>query len=266
MSRSLVGSSSSSTLGSASSSFSSWKRRRSPPERSPMRAVSLSPVNPNRSSIELADTSCPVAVRVTRRMSSMRRQHPRVGVLGRDLLGQVGQRDGASVLDPAGVGLQGPGHQLQHRALAGAVDADDPDPVAGSEPPGGVLREAASHRASGRRARGRRRPCRAAGWRSAAARSGRAAAARPRSGRSRPRSGTSAWTCARAHRGAARPAPCGAGSAVSTPRPTPGDAARPGRARTRRTHLVGVDHARALAPGAPPRSARTRRRGTSGRG
>ena len=33
-----------------------------------MRAVSLSPVKPNRSSIELADTSWPVAVRVTRRI------------------------------------------------------------------------------------------------------------------------------------------------------------------------------------------------------
>ena len=69
MSRSLVGSSSSSTLGSVSSSRSSWKRRRSPPDRSPSRAVSLSPVKPNRSSIEVAVIS-PSAVFVTRRMPS----------------------------------------------------------------------------------------------------------------------------------------------------------------------------------------------------
>ena len=69
MSRSLVGSSSSSTLGSVSSSRSSWKRRRSPPERSPIRAVSRSPVNPKRSSIEVAVIS-PSAVLVTRRIDS----------------------------------------------------------------------------------------------------------------------------------------------------------------------------------------------------
>ena len=70
MSRSLVGSSSSSTLGSPSSSRSSWKRRRSPPERSPMRAVSLSPVKPNRSSREVA-LSSPPAVRTTRAWDSI---------------------------------------------------------------------------------------------------------------------------------------------------------------------------------------------------
>ncbi|MGI8522851.1 MAG: ATP-binding cassette domain-containing protein [Nocardioides sp.] len=65
MSRSLVGSSRSRTLGSLSNSRRSWKRRRSPPERSPIREVSQSPVKPNRSSIELAVIS-PSVVRVTR--------------------------------------------------------------------------------------------------------------------------------------------------------------------------------------------------------
>ena len=70
MSRSLVGSSSSSTLGSVSSSLRSWKRRRSPPERSPSRAVSRSPVKPNRSSSDDAEISWPSRVLVTRRIDS----------------------------------------------------------------------------------------------------------------------------------------------------------------------------------------------------
>ncbi len=69
MSRSLVGSSSSSTLGSPSSSRSSCSRRRSPPERSPIRAVSRSPVKPNRSSIDEAVTSRP-PTDATRRIDS----------------------------------------------------------------------------------------------------------------------------------------------------------------------------------------------------
>ena len=70
MSRSLVGSSSSSTLGSVSSSLSSWKRRRSPPDRSPSRAVSRSPVKPKRSSSDVAVISWPSSVLVTRRIAS----------------------------------------------------------------------------------------------------------------------------------------------------------------------------------------------------
>ncbi len=70
MSRSLVGSSRSSTLGSVSSSLSSWNRRRSPPDRSPSRAVSRSPVKPKRSSSEVAEISCPSRVFVTRRIDS----------------------------------------------------------------------------------------------------------------------------------------------------------------------------------------------------
>ncbi len=69
MSRSLVGSSSSNTLGSVSSSRSSCSRRRSPPERSPIRVVSRSPVKPKRSSMEEAVIS-PDAVWVTRLIPS----------------------------------------------------------------------------------------------------------------------------------------------------------------------------------------------------
>ena len=67
MSRSLVGSSSSSTFGSPISSRSSCSRRRSPPDRSPTRVVSRSPVNPKSSSRLVAVTSFPEATWVTRR-------------------------------------------------------------------------------------------------------------------------------------------------------------------------------------------------------
>ena len=142
MSRSLVGSSSSSTLGSVSSSRSSWKRRRSPPDRSPRRAVSRSPVKPNRSSIEVAVTS-PSTVRVTRRIDSTVAQHPGLGVELVDVLGEVLERDGPAVLDPPGHRRQLPGEEREHRRLAGAVDADDTDPVPRPDPPGGVVQQRA---------------------------------------------------------------------------------------------------------------------------
>ena len=41
-------------------------------------------------------------------------------------------------LHPAGGGRELAGEQREHRGLAGAVDADEADPVAGAEPPGGV--------------------------------------------------------------------------------------------------------------------------------
>ena len=129
MSRSLVGSSSSSTLGSVSSSRSSWKRRRSPPDRSPSRAVSRSPVKPNRSSIEVAVIS-PSAVRVTRRIDSTVASTRASGSRSSSVLGEVLQRDGAAVLHPPGGRRQLAGEQREHRGLAGAVDADDADPVA----------------------------------------------------------------------------------------------------------------------------------------
>ena len=99
MSRSLVGSSSSSTLGSVSSSRSSWKRRCSPPERSPSRAVSRSPVKPKRSSIELAVIS-PSAVLGDPPDRLDRVQHPRLRVEVVDVLGQVLQCDGAARAGP----------------------------------------------------------------------------------------------------------------------------------------------------------------------
>ena len=74
----------------------------------------------------------------------MRRQHPRVGVLDRHVLGEVLQRDRPAALDPARrPAASVPGDQAEHRALAGAVDPDDADPVARAEPPGGVRAAAA---------------------------------------------------------------------------------------------------------------------------
>ena len=69
MSRSLVGSSSSRTLGWRRTRRSTCSRRRSPPDRSLIRATSRSPVKPNRSSRLDAVTS-PVVVRLTRAISS----------------------------------------------------------------------------------------------------------------------------------------------------------------------------------------------------
>ena len=57
MSRSLVGSSSSSTFGSAISSRSSCSRRRSPPERSPTGVHWRLAANPNRSARDDAEIS-----------------------------------------------------------------------------------------------------------------------------------------------------------------------------------------------------------------
>ena len=162
------------------------------------------------------------------------------------------------------VGASVAGEQPQHRGLAGAVDADDADPVARAEPPGRrATSSAARRRPRGRRPRRRRRPCRAAGWRTAAARAGRAAAARRRSARWRRRSGTSASRSAPAARGAARPAPCAPGSAAAPRWPPPAAPARPGRARTPRSR----PRTRRTAPSCdlPGRACRPRR-GTTGRG
>ena len=143
MSRSLVGSSRSSTLGSVSSSLSSWKRRRSPPDRSPSRAVSRSPVKPKRSSSEVAVSSWPSAVRVTRRMDSTVGSTRPAGSMSSSAWVRCCIDDRASVLDLADARLEVAGQQGQHRGLAGTVDPHDPDPVPGAEPPGGVVEQLA---------------------------------------------------------------------------------------------------------------------------
>ena len=144
MSRSLVGSSRSSTLGSASSSRSSWKRRRSPPDRSPTRVAGRSPVKPNRSSSEPALTS-PSPSRVDLADVLDRLEHPRVGDRrARELLGEVPSRPSARACAGPASARASPASSAQHRRLAGAVDADDADPVARAEPPGARVQQLAA--------------------------------------------------------------------------------------------------------------------------
>ena len=261
MSRSLVGSSSSSTFGSVSSSRSSWKRRRSPPDRSPTRAVSRSPVKPNRSSIALAVIS-PSAVRVTRRIDSTVSSTRASGSSSSTCWVRCCSATVRPCCTRPADGASSPGEEAQHRRLAGAVDADDADPVARPEPPGRVLQQhpVAAHEVGvldvddvlaeplgGEPLElepvARRR-------------------VRRRSARWRRRSGTSASTSAPAGRGAARRAPCGPGSAGGSPRPPPAAAARPWRARTRRTR----PRRRRPRRRGPPTSTGRPRRGTTGRG
>ena len=140
MSRSLVGSSSSSTLGSVSSSRSSWNRRRSPPDRSPSRAVSLSPVKPNRSSSGArGDLAVHRPGHPPDRLDGV--EHPPLGVVELEGLRQVLEYDGAPLPHPPVLRRQLAGDQREHRGLARPVDADDADPVARAEPPGGVLEQ-----------------------------------------------------------------------------------------------------------------------------
>ena len=165
------------------------------------------------------------------------------------MLGEVLERDGPAALDPARVRRRArrrPGASTER--LAGAVDADEPDPVARAEPPGGVreqlplaagevdvlevddvLAEPLGGEALQLQPVARRRHVldqRVGGV---------DAELRLRGPRRR-------------RRGAARPAPCAPGSAGAAPRPRPAAAARPWPARTRRTR---------------PRRRRPRRRGTS---
>ncbi len=134
MSRSLVGSSRSSTLGSVSSSRSSWKRRRSPPERSPSRAVSRSPVKPNRSSIELAVIS-PSAVLVTRRIDSTLSSTRAAGSSS----SMCWLRCCRATVRPCRtfptVGASSPDSRPSTEVLPAPFTPDQTDAVAGAEPP-----------------------------------------------------------------------------------------------------------------------------------
>ena len=238
MSRSLVGSSRSSTLGSERSSLSSWNRRRSPPERSPSRAVSRSPVNPNRSSIELAETSLPAAQPGDPADVLDARQHPGVRVLDGHVLGEVLEGDRPAALDPTRVRrAASPATSDEHGGLAGAVDPDDADAVARSEPPGRVLEQPLACPAYevdvlevddvlAEPLGGEPLQRQPVAWR----------AVRRRSARWPRRCGTSASRCEPAGRDAARRAPCASGSAGAARWPRPDASARPWRARRRRTH------------------------------
>ncbi len=176
MSRSLVGSSSSSTLGSAISSRISWRRRRSPPDRSRTSVRARSPRKPKRShsiaavisgpSLErrdlahlLAATRAPAGGRGSRRCPA--RAGPSRTVVPRSTRPDVG----SSVA----------GQQLQQRRLARPVDADQPDAIAGPQPPGDVVEQRRPGAEADRHVdRVEHAVCRAARWRSAAARRRRA--------------------------------------------------------------------------------------------
>ncbi len=67
-----------------------------------------------------------------------RGQHPLLRVDVVERLGEVLQRDGAPLPHAPDGGLDLAGDQPQHRRLAGTVDPDETDPVAGTESPGGV--------------------------------------------------------------------------------------------------------------------------------
>ena len=156
--------------------------------------------------------------------------------LGR-VLGEEGELDRRAARDLARRGLELAGEQLHQRRLARAVDADDRDAVARAEAPGRVAQQ---HLVAvgDRDALGVEHLVAQAGAsRSAAARSCRAARARRRSARWRPRSGTSAWRCAPAARGAATRAPCGSAAGGAPRAPRPGARARRGRARRPRSRL-----------------------------
>ena len=142
MSRSLVGSSSSSTLGSSMSSRVSCSRRRSPPDRSPTRVCWRGPVNPSRCASWDAVSSL-LPSRTTERTSSTasmtRRSAPRLELA--HLLRQHGQAHGHADLALAGGERHVAGQRAQQRRLAGAVDPDDAGALAGGQPPGDVVEQ-----------------------------------------------------------------------------------------------------------------------------
>ena len=124
MSRSLVGSSSSSTLGSVEQQPQQLEAGAAR-HRTGRRCgrSSRSPVKPNRSSIEVAVIS-PSAVFVTRRIDSTVGSTRASGVEVVEVLGQVLQRDRPPVPHPARpTGASSPRQQAEHRGLAGAVHA-----------------------------------------------------------------------------------------------------------------------------------------------
>ena len=70
-------------------------------------------------------------------------EHPQVRELVEvlDVLAQLGDLHGLAALDAARGRLEPTGQEPQQRRLAGAVDADQADAVAGAEPPGDVVQE-----------------------------------------------------------------------------------------------------------------------------
>ena len=140
MSRSFVGSSSSSTFGSAISSRHSCSRRRSPPDRSETGVHCFCDENPNRSPSCDADIS--YLPSTTRRATSSIASSTRIDPLQVEQLLREVRDLHRLALDPlAGLGFALPGQQPQQRRLAGPVDADQTDPLAGADAPRQVLHQ-----------------------------------------------------------------------------------------------------------------------------
>ena len=167
MSRSLVGSSRMSTLGSVRSRRVSCRRRRSPPLRS-LDARLLPTAGEAEPRRELAGADLLAA-----------EGRPLLDVLDRlddapllealelaHLLGEEGDGDRLADLAPPARQGQLARQRAQQRRLAGAVDADDADPLARREAPGDAVEQEPLGRRVAEdarwRPRGRARPCRGA--------------------------------------------------------------------------------------------------------
>ena len=139
MSRSFVGSSSSSTFGSSISSRISCSRRRSPPERSRTSVRARSPRKPKRSHSIPAVISCAAAERRDAR-APPRATRARAGGRGSRPCPARGARAAPSrrARPRRSRARASPPSSADQRRLAGAVDADERDAVARPEPPGDV--------------------------------------------------------------------------------------------------------------------------------
>ena len=141
MSRSLVGSSSSRTLGSLISSRISCSRRRSPPLRSLHQRAALLAAEPEALAQHPRGQLGPSPSRARPLDRLDRLEHAQ---LARDLgrvLREERELDRRAARDLTRRRLQLTREQLHQRRLAGAVDADDRDAVAGPEPPGRVAQQ-----------------------------------------------------------------------------------------------------------------------------
>ena len=138
MSRSLVGSSSTSTLAGSASRRASRTRLRSPPES--VRTGELARSGENRKSVEVAHHVLPAA----RRLDPLAARADAVGERRVEVeraahLVEVGDLDARALAHRARGRLQLAEDQLQQRRLAGAVRADQADLVAAQDRRGEVL-------------------------------------------------------------------------------------------------------------------------------
>ena len=263
MSRSLLGSSSTSRSARPSAAGISWSRRRSPPDRSRTCVQARPPPNPNRSHSCAAVSSRPSASAMRRRTdssdSSTRTSPSRSS--------SSCERNAGRTVEPRLTvppsGSTSPSSTPQQRRLAAAVDADQRDAVARPEAPRQPAEEAPLAQCARRRPRGRRPAAEARGRELEQLDRGRAAPARRRSAR---------WRASMRNRGfdVAAPGPrCSHASSfrsrflrrssvAAAMRSRSGPRQHPGRVAA-----VVLVH---VVPGSPPRCGCRRHRGTTGHG